>query len=112
MPQGFTDVPDQAGRGVMVDPVIRDAGEGDWRVYGTVVARAAAVAYTVLLDGNASGGRHSVSYDPYLYQMVTGLHISKGHGEFRFNVFLTSNPAEDAAASELNWANFTFGYRF
>ncbi len=112
LPQGFTDVPDQAGRGLVMDSVIQQHGEDDWRVYGSLVLRGTAIGYTVLLDGNLSGDGPSISYDPYLLQLVSGLHISKGPGEFRFNVYLTSNPADDSASSELNWANFSFAYRF
>ena len=66
----------------------------------------------MLLDGNTFEDSHSVDYDPYLLQAIVGAHLAKGAFEFRFNVFISSNPADRSAESEQNWANFALGYRF
>jgi lipid A 3-O-deacylase len=112
MPAGFAHIPDLAGRGVIVNPVL-DAGEpGVTRLFGTITARTAAVGYTVLLDGNTFEDSHRVSYDPYLTQVITGLHWMQGAMGLHFNLYLSTNPADDFAASELSWGNVSFSYQF
>lgn len=112
VPAGFAHIPDIAGRGVIVNPVL-DAGEaGTTRLFGTIALRAAAVGYTVLLDGNTFEDSHHVDYDPYLAQMITGVHWMQGAMGLHFNLYLTSNPVDDFAASELSWGNFSFSYQF
>lgn len=112
MPPGFTHVPDVPGRGVAVEPGLDPGTEGLTRLYVTVVARGSAIAYTVLLDGNTFEDSHHVDYDPYLAQLITGIHATRGALGLHFSVFLSSNPAKESTKSDLTWANITLAYRF
>ena len=112
VPRGFAHIPDMAGRGVIVNPVMNSAETGVTRLFGTIAARAAAVGYTVLLDGNTFEDSHSVDYDPYLAQVITGVHWLQGAMGLHFNLYLSTNPADDFAASELSWGNVSFSYQF
>ena len=107
VPRGFTPVPDMAGRGIIVDPVLEDRGERPTRFYLTFVARSAAIGYTVLLDGNTFEDSHSIDYDPYVHQLISGTHLHVGDWRFHFNIYFSSNPAEDTSKSDLTWGNFS-----
>ena len=112
LPQGFTPVPDVAGRGVIMDPVLGDPLPGRSQFYFSVVARAAAVGYTVLLDGNTFEDSHSVAYDPYLAQLMFGVHFVRGAMGLHATTYQSSNPVEESTKSDLSWGNFSFDYRF
>ncbi len=112
VPGGFTHAPDLSGRGIALDPTLEPAGYDKTRFYFTAIARGTAVAHTVLLDGNLDGDSHSTDYEPTLGQVITGMHYSKGSIGAHFNVYLTTNPAEDTSKSDLVWANLSVDYRF
>lgn len=111
LPEGFAHVPDVAGRGVIVDPVIV-APEVRTHLYFSAVARASGIAHTVLLDGNSFSDSHSVDYDPYMLQLILGTHLQHGRMGFHFNIYLSSNPVKETAGSDLTWTNLSFEYRF
>jgi hypothetical protein len=110
--EGFTHIPDVAGRGIIMDPVLGGPPPGTSQFYFSAVLRGAVTAYTVLLDGNTFEDSHSVDYDPGLAQFVFGTHYARGALAFHVSIYLSSNPVEDSTKSELSWANFSLDYRF
>ena len=107
LPGGFAPVPDMAGRGMALDTTLHKR-EDAWRIYGTLIGRGTAVAYTALLDGNLNEDSHSVEYDPSLAQLVAGLHVERGGWAAHFTMFLSEDPKEENAKSDLTWGNLSF----
>ncbi len=110
--EGFAHIPDVAGRGVVVEPVLGGPPPGKSQFYFSLVARGSALAYTVLLDGNTFTDSHSVEYDPYSVQLIFGTHFVRGAFGAHFTLYLSSNPVEESTNSDLSWGNFSVDYRF
>jgi hypothetical protein len=112
LPEGFVHIPDMAGRGVIVNPVLEGPDAGATRFYFSAVVRAAAIGYTVLLDGNTFEDSHNVDYDHHMVQSIIGTHFNHGDFGLHFNLYLSANPADDSSQSDLTWGNVSLDYRF
>jgi len=80
LPRGFTRLPDPAGMGVAIDPVLPPASRaGDkWRLYATVTGRATYMAHHVIAEGGATedGPDHpGVEYVRPQLEAIVGLHV-------------------------------------
>ncbi len=111
LPKGFVPIPDVAGRGALLDPILDGSLPGT-RFYFSAVARGSLLAYTVLLNGNTFQDSHSVDYDHYIAQILLGAHLEHGAFGIRFTFYFSSNPAQDLGTSDLSWGNLSMDYRF
>ncbi len=113
LPEGFSEIPDVAGRGIIMDPVLSGEAYGNKaRFYFSAAVRGSVIGYTVLLDGNTFEDSHSVEYDPYMAQLIMGMHYNYGRLGLHLSGFYGSNPAADAVSSDISWGNFSMDYRF
>ncbi len=110
--EGFAHIPDVAGRGVVVEPMLGGPPPGKTQFYFSTVVRSALVGYTVLLDGNTFEDSHSVDYDPGIVQLVVGTHFMRGAFGAHFTLFLSSNPVKELESSTPSWGNISVDYRF
>jgi hypothetical protein len=113
LPEGFSEIPDVAGRGIIMDPILSGQTPGNKsQFYFSAAVRGTVVGYTVLLDGNTFEDSHSVQYDPYMAQLILGMHYIHGRIGLHLSGFYASNPAEDSVSSDISWGNFSLDYRF
>ncbi len=110
--EGFSQVSDVAGRGIIMNPVLGEPLSGKTQFYFSLGVRGTLMAYTVLLDGNTFQDSHSVDYDHYFAQILLGTHLVHGAWGVHFTLYFNSNPVQDLMTSEPSWGNISVDYRF
>lgn len=115
LPEGFTAIPDPAGRGIVSEPIPNEPSDS-WQVSFSLVPRYVYFADIATLDGGdtANGMYHpGVDYEDTTLQVIYGLHVQRG----RFSAHLCYFYYPDDVVltptdTTLEWANLSIGYRF
>ena len=122
LPEGFTHLPDAAGRGVVMEPTPQ-AAPGGWAFYFSLVPR---VTYFVDIwffepGDTVNGNRHpGVDYDDAAFQTLLGIHIARKRFALRLTYYYfpseVSEPAVPQAGNPTEatqaWANISLEYRW
>lgn len=121
LPMGFTDIPDPAPRGVILDPVYVDPTNArvaldGWRAYAPVVLRATAIDEVIVRDGGRTenGGYHpGFEANEDEPELLVGLHAGRGGyaAHVTYYRFIGSR-ADEGPGSKTDWVNLTFERRF
>jgi lipid A 3-O-deacylase len=112
LPRGFTEVPDVAGRGVIVDPCPDRLRDNEKQIYFTAVVRGAGVGYAASLDGNAWEDSHSVDYDRFQGQGILGLHFARAPYTLHLSYMMSTSLAEIESDSDPSWGNISLDWEF
>ena len=119
LPGGFAQVPDVAGQGINMQPLLGPAetggAAGRWRLHTSFVVRLSGLWYTPLLDRSrfTDAAHPGVGYDPLHLKAVVGLHLSRGRISFHLSYCgsgLAPELSPDSRTSP-SWLNVTFEYR-
>lgn len=119
VPMGFTKAPDPLGLGIMLDPVYFDPtvplpNLKPWRMYFTVVGRAARFDRLAPVDGGETvNGLEHPGFDTYptSKQVLLGLHLSQVPWAFHLTYYRYFDTRNDVDSMS-DWINLSFEYRF
>jgi hypothetical protein len=119
LPMGFTHIPDQAPRGVILDPLYVPVGERAepkraWRGYLSAVLRGNAKDEVIVLDGGetANGLHHpGAGGEDTVSEALVGLHVGTLGYAFHFT-YSRLLSGEQGIHSDSAWLNFSFERRF
>jgi hypothetical protein len=119
LPMGFTHIPDQAPRGVILDPLYVPASERAqpkraWRGYLSAVLRGIAMDEVIVIDGGrtTNGLHHPGAEDnDTISEALVGLHVGRLGYTFHFT-YSRVLTGEEGIHSDSAWLNFSFERRF
>lgn len=114
LPLGFTQLPDPAGYGIMLDP---EMGPPEtFHLYFSVIFRVSATGHSVFFDGNVlrDSPHPGLDYDAISHATIFGLHADRGRYAIHFNFYKFNDlPFESVnSLTDLTWGNITLEYRF
>ncbi|HET8948083.1 MAG TPA: lipid A deacylase LpxR family protein [Candidatus Polarisedimenticolia bacterium] len=119
MPMGFTKVPDPPGIGTVLDPVYFDPKQpvpdtAHWSYVFNVIVRGAWIGYLAPAEGGEteSGYNHPELDAPGTFEALAGFHVVRVPFGFHLTFFHNLNDPDPDIESSMDWANFSFEYRF
>ena len=114
LPEGFAQLADPPGYGIMLDP--EKGAVGKLHVYFSVIFRVEATAHSVFLDGNLlrDSPHPGLEHDTISHTTVFGLHADRGRYAIHFNFYKYNDlPFESVnPLTDMTWGNITFEYRY
>ena len=115
LPEGFSTIPEPAGRGVVMDPTPARP-LGGWQVSFALVPRYVYFADVATLDGGSTAdGRYhpGIEYESSVLQLVSEIRVQRGrlsvilaHFNYEDDIILTSK------GTTLEWSNLSVGFSF
>jgi hypothetical protein len=114
LPEGFVQLADPPGYGIMLDP--EKGVHGRFHVFFSVVFRVGLTGHSVFFDGNMlrESPHPGLEYDAFSHATIFGFHADSGRSAIHFNFYRFNDlPFESAnPLTDLTWGNITFEYRF
>jgi hypothetical protein len=114
LPEGFAQLADPPGYGIMLDP--EKGAVGKLHVYLSIIVRVEATAHSVFLDGNLlrNSPHPGLDYETISHTTVFGLHADRGRYAIHFNFYKYNDlPFESVnPLTDMTWGNITFEYRY
>jgi len=94
MPGGFAYVPDPIGYSMHYNAALKVPAPRVMSLYGSLVLRGTAFAHNIFLDGNTFTESHSVDKEPFVGQIIVGLHFERPRWALRVYAFLSTDTVD------------------
>lgn len=116
MPRGFVYVPDSIGFSMHYDASMKAANSKIMSFYSSLVLRGSNYVHNIFLDGNTYQDSHRVEKEPFVGQIIAGIHYERKNWAIHFSLMSSSNNVNitkaPAAESREQVGTIAFEWRY
>lgn len=98
MPRGFVYVPDSIGFSMHYNASLKAANSKIMSFYSSLVLRGSSYAHNIFLDGNSYQDSHRVEKEPFVGQIIAGLHYERKNWAIHLSLMSSSDNIDTSKA--------------